>query len=185
MYKENRTALINWSVPAYERFLVAQHLILSLILSISIWHSALLHCFGNNCIPRWSRQNMGSIIWVGGLRRVLILTYSVLEIYFSRSWALQIFSAFWGEGWLKEFILPWCLVWDRPLKTQFPSLFRMAHLMNAMVREVVSWNGDICHWNLTFVRSRNDWEEDSICSLLALFAGMQVLSQGNDEIVSA
>jgi len=59
----------------------------------------------------------------------------------------------------------------------------MAHLMNAMVREVVSWNGDICHWNLTFVRSRNDWEEDSICSLLALFAGEEVFPQGNDDIV--
>ena len=38
-------------------------------------------------------------------------------------------------------------------------------------------------WNLTFVRSLNNWEEDSICSLLALLASKEVLAQGNDVIV--
>jgi len=33
------------------------------------------------------------------------------------------------------------------------------------------------------VRSLNDGEWDSICNLLALIAGTQVLCQGNDEIV--
>jgi len=74
-------------------------------------------------------------------------------------------------------VLIWHDVWcgDRPLKTQFPNLFRMTHLKNATVHEVVSWNGDICHWNLTFVRSLNDWEEDSIGSLLALLANKEIL----------
>ena len=57
----------------------------------------------------------------------------------------------------------WC--GDRLLKTLFPDLFRMARLKYATVKEVVSWNGDISHWNLTFVRSHNDWEENSICNL--------------------
>ena len=80
-------------------------------------------------------------------------------------------------------LLFWHDVWcgDRPLKTQFPSLFRMTHLKNAMVDEVVSWNVDICHWNLTFVRSLNDWEEDSVWGLLALLAVSR--SCPNDEIV--
>jgi len=59
----------------------------------------------------------------------------------------------------------------------------MACLKYAMVKEVISWNGDISHWNLTFVRSLNDGEEDNICNLLAVLAGKEVLSQGKDEIV--
>ena len=38
----------------------------------------------------------------------------------------------------------------RPLKTLFRDLFRMARLKYATVQEVVSWNGDISHWNLNF-----------------------------------
>ncbi|KAJ8428602.1 hypothetical protein Cgig2_025262 [Carnegiea gigantea] len=50
----------------------------------------------------------------------------------------------------------------------------MTRLKYATVKEVVSWNCDISHWNLTFVRSLNDWEEDGICNLLAVFAGKEV-----------
>ena len=51
-------------------------------------------------------------------------------------------------------VLFWYDVWrgDRSLKTQLPNLFKMAHLKNVTVHDVVSWIGDICHWNLTFVR---------------------------------
>jgi len=56
-------------------------------------------------------------------------------------------------------------------------------LKYATIKEVVSWNGDISHWNLTFVRSLNDWIEDSICNLLAVLPGKEVLFQGKDEIV--
>ena len=59
----------------------------------------------------------------------------------------------------------------------------MACLKYATAKEVVSWNGDVNHCNLIFVRSLNDWEEDSICFLLVVLAGKKVLSQGNDEIV--
>jgi len=52
-----------------------------------------------------------------------------------------------------------------------------------MIKEVVAWNGDISYWNLTFVRSLNDWEEDNICNSLAALAGKEVLSQGKDEMV--
>ena len=51
----------------------------------------------------------------------------------------------------------------------------MAHLKYAAVKIVVSWNGDISYWNLNFVRSLNDWEDDSICNLLAVLAGKEVL----------
>ena len=84
-------------------------------------------------------------------------------------------------------VLFWHDVWcgDRSLKTQFPNLFRMARHKNAMVHDMIFWNGDVYHWNLTFVRSLNDWEEGSIYSLLALLASKEVLPQGNDVIVWA
>jgi len=61
-------------------------------------------------------------------------------------------------------VLFWHDVWcgNRPLKTLFPDLFRMAHLKYTTVQKVISWNSDISHWNLTFVRNLNDWEEDNI-----------------------
>jgi len=44
-------------------------------------------------------------------------------------------------------VLFWYDVWcgDRSLKTQVPSLFRMARLKNATVHDAISWNGDVCH----------------------------------------
>ena len=74
-------------------------------------------------------------------------------------------------------------MWRSTFKDSLSDLFRIARLKYVTVKEVVSWNGDISHWNLTFVRSLNDWEEGSICNLLAVFAGKEVLSQGEDEIV--
>ena len=58
----------------------------------------------------------------------------------------------------------------------------MARHKNATVHDVIFWNGDVYHWNLTFVRSLNDWEEGSICSLLALLASKEFLPQGNNVI---
>jgi len=74
-------------------------------------------------------------------------------------------------------------VWGSTFKDFFSDLFRMAGLKYVTVKEVVSWNGDINHWNLTFVRSLNVWEEDSVCNLLAVLAGKEVLSQGKHEIL--
>ena len=41
----------------------------------------------------------------------------------------------------------------------------MVHSKDATVWDVFSWNGDISHCNLTFVRGLNNWEADRICSL--------------------
>ena len=68
------------------------------------------------------------------------------------------------------------------MKTQFFGLLRMARFKSATI-QVVSQDGDTCHWNLTFVRSRNDWEEDSILSLLALLADSKIVSVGDDMIL--
>ena len=70
---------------------------------------------------------------------------------------------------------------DHPLKFQFPDLFRMAPLKDACAK-VVSYNGDQNHWNITFLRSPNDWEEEDVLSLLALLANTKVVLKGEDEI---
>jgi len=51
------------------------------------------------------------------------------------------------------------------------------------VQEVIFWNADHNRWNLSLLRSPNVWEEESACNVLALLAGMNVVPQGNDEIV--
>ena len=59
----------------------------------------------------------------------------------------------------------------------------MARFQDAMVQEVISWNGDQSHWNLSLLRSPNDWEKDSACNLLPQLADMKAAPQSTDEIV--
>lgn len=79
----------------------------------------------------------------------------------------------------------WHDVWcgDQPPKFQFPNPFRMAILKDAPVHDVASWNGDQIHWNMIFLRSPNDWEEDTVSDFLATLAKMNVLPKGIDKIV--
>jgi len=44
------------------------------------------------------------------------------------------------------------------------------------------WNGEQIHWNLSLVRSPNDWEEEGVCNLLAKLAALEVRPQGDDEL---
>jgi len=59
----------------------------------------------------------------------------------------------------------------------------MTLLKDASVHDVVSWNADQSHWNISFSRSPNDWEEDSVCGFLVTLAKMNVLPKGIDKIV--
>jgi len=58
----------------------------------------------------------------------------------------------------------------------------MAQLKDATMQEVVSWNGDQDHWNITFLINPNDWEEEGVLSLLAKLANTIVVLEGEDEI---
>ena len=50
---------------------------------------------------------------------------------------------------------------------------------------VYLWNGTQRHWDFTFTRSLNDWEEDSIISLLSFLADWNAvgLPEGDDKII--
>jgi len=80
---------------------------------------------------------------------------------------------FWRDKWCRE----------QYLKVQFSNLFRMATLRNATAQEVLSWNGGQYHWDITFTRSLNEWEEEIILRLLTLLAYSDVVvqSEGNDK----
>ena len=75
----------------------------------------------------------------------------------------------------------WC--GDRSFKDQFSELFRMARCKDASVKQVVSWNGDQYHWNISFSRSPNDWEEEKVLDLLALLANISVVQVGEDRMI--
>ena len=82
-------------------------------------------------------------------------------------------------------VLFWQDVWcgENSLKSQFPDLFRLARFKDATVYQMLSWNGEQIHWNLSLVRSPNDWEEESVCNLLANLASVEIRSQESDELV--
>ena len=89
----------------------------------------------------------------------------MLEIYPLSVQILKAFACFEVRNGARVFFFwhdTWCE--DQRLKIQFLNLFRMACLRDAMVHDVYSWNETQHHWDITFIRSSNDWEEESIIS---------------------
>jgi len=64
-----------------------------------------------------------------------------------------------------------------------PSLLRMEHLKEAIVHQMVDWNGNQTQWNITFLRRPNDQEEKGVLSLLALLGNTNVAFEGDNEIL--
>jgi len=75
----------------------------------------------------------------------------------------------------------WC--GESSLMYKFPDLFGMARFKEAMVDQMFSRDGEHIQWDLSLLRSPNDWEEESTCNLLAKLDVMEVKPQGNDELV--
>jgi len=98
------------------------------------------------------------------------ISYQISEINENGSRVL-----FWHDKWCGE----------QPLKVQFPNLFRIACTRDATVHELLSWNWGQSQWNITFIRRLNDWEEESILSLLSLLADLDVdvHAEGEDKII--
>ena len=53
------------------------------------------------------------------------------------------------------------------------------------MQEILSWNGSVHFWNITFTGSPNDWEEENILNLLSLLTELKVdvHSVGENQIV--
>jgi len=82
-------------------------------------------------------------------------------------------------------VLFWHDVWcrDQSLKIQFPELFTVTLLKEVMVHDVVSWNGDQSHWNITFFRTPKDCEGESVYNFFASLVKVKVLLEGIDETI--
>ena len=76
-----------------------------------------------------------------------------------------------------------CVVWRKCAKSQFPILYRMVRFKEVTVAQMFSRSGEHIHWDLSFVRRLNDWEEESVCNLLAILAEREVRAQDIDELV--
>ena len=66
---------------------------------------------------------------------------------------------FWHDSWCGEL----------PLRVQFPELFRLARVLEAIVADHICYIGSNCHWDITICRPVHDWELSWSFSTLVLF----------------
>ena len=72
--------------------------------------------------------------------------------------------SFWTDNW--------CGV--SPLKLQFPDLYRMARFKNALVRDMLVFQGSNINWDVRFFRAAQDWEVDLITKFMDLLYSVNI-----------
>ena len=70
----------------------------------------------------------------------------------------------------------WKHVWcgDCTLKEAFPELYYLSRAKYSSVVEVTCWSSGRIHWNFQFLRSPQDWEEDSFDRFMAIVYSSKV-----------
>jgi hypothetical protein len=63
---------------------------------------------------------------------------------------------FWQHQWCGE----------TTLKSRFPKLYQLVSNPEASVQELASFIGSSFHWNVSFTRSIQDWELESVAEFL-------------------
>ena len=79
---------------------------------------------------------------------------------------------FWHDLWCGETIL----------REAYLDLYRIARDKDALVANHIQVCNDTTHWSLGFIREAQDWELDSISSLLNLLYSTKVKGSGGDTI---
>jgi hypothetical protein len=79
---------------------------------------------------------------------------------------------FWTDKWCGE----------SPLRLQFPDLYRMARLKNALVQDVLVFNGSNIHWDVRFFREAQDWEIELIAKFMDLLYSVNIRPAEADAI---
>jgi len=74
-----------------------------------------------------------------------------------------------------------CVVWGSTSQGSISGSFNALKMQHC--NKWWSWNGDQNHWNITFLRSPNDSEEETISNHLALLANTKVAPVGNNKII--
>ena len=90
--------------------------------------------------------------------------------WISESWKFRIGDGSRVRFWTNH----WCS--STTLSISFPSLFGIVANKNETVAEVWDQSVGSGYWNLNLVRSVNDWEVDSVVSLLGLLQCERVLT---------
>lgn len=70
----------------------------------------------------------------------------------------------------------WCV--NAPLCAFFPDIFEIARDKDVIVAGAWSRSGAGGYWDILFLRSFNDWEVDSVASLLILYRILWSLLKG-------
>uniref|UniRef100_A0A2N9FU80 Reverse transcriptase domain-containing protein n=1 Tax=Fagus sylvatica TaxID=28930 RepID=A0A2N9FU80_FAGSY len=85
-----------------------------------------------------------------------------------------------GDGSLIRF---WDDVWcgEEPLKLAYPELYRITYVKDGQVADYVHCRGHDVHWEVTFTRSAQDWELESISSLELLYS-VKIQSSEKDKM---
>jgi hypothetical protein len=118
---------------------------------------------------KWWRQNMGRREGVGGPRLAQVLMEGVCGNILVRngrhfSYHTKLIPgdgsriSFWGEAW--------CV--NVPLLEAYPGLYSLASNKEASIADNFDSVSGSRQWNISFVRSLNDWEVDDLVSLYSL-----------------
>jgi hypothetical protein len=86
-----------------------------------------------------------------------------------------------GDGTMVRF---WTDIWcgTCSLKDAYLELFRITRNKEALVKEHFQYHNEVVSWVLNFIRPIQDWEEESISSLLDLLYSSSMKGYGLDKV---
>jgi hypothetical protein len=100
-------------------------------------------------------------------------------------WGWDVFSRYIryevGDGSRIHF---WHDVWcgDQPLKEAFPEVFSIAHCKEAWVGDNMMSSNGVIQWNVSFVRSVQDWEVDLVLAFFGVLYSLR-WRQGSEDCI--
>jgi hypothetical protein len=103
--------------------------------------------------------------------------------YIRRIWPKFVDSTYFKVGngaHLKFWHHQWC--GETSLKGRFPELFRIASLPEASVKDLALFEGSNFSWNVSFTRSVQDWELESVAEFMDVIYSMLPSQEGVDSI---
>ena len=73
-------------------------------------------------------------------------------------------------------------MWDNPLSTCFPDLFRINNDKEAYVANLMQFPNGVLFWDLEFLRAIQDWESESLSIFWDIVYGVSLRGIGEDKM---